>query len=96
MAAGTCEHLDLSPQKEAGSTLGMAGVSRNLKSSFQWHTTPNKITPPSPSQTLPPHGDQVFRHIGLWGLVAFKLPQVVVVPFYRGEMEAEPGLSETM
>ena len=33
----------------------------NLKACSQWHTSSNKATPPNPSQTALPTGDQAFK-----------------------------------
>jgi hypothetical protein len=33
----------------------------------QFHTSPNKVTCPDPSQTIPHTGDQVFKYMSLWG-----------------------------
>jgi hypothetical protein len=33
-----------------------------FKAYTQLHISPNKATPPSPFQTVPPTGDQAFKH----------------------------------
>ena len=45
----------------------------------QWQTSSNKAILPNPSQTVPPPGDQVFRHLSQWEAVPSTLPQCVCV-----------------
>ena len=43
----------------------------------QWQTSSNKAILPNPSQTVPPPGDHVFRHLSQWEAVPSTLPQCV-------------------
>lgn len=38
----------------------------SLEACLQWHISFGKVTPPKPSQTVPPAGDRVFKCMCLW------------------------------
>ena len=46
----------------------------DLKACFQWHASSNTATSPNLSQAVLPSGNQVFKHLSLWGPFSFKPP----------------------
>lgn len=46
------------------------------QSSPQWHTSPNKVTPPNPSQTIPPNEEQAFKYRSQRGPFSFRSLQL--------------------
>lgn len=52
------ELLILIGKRKQKEHMAVAQVSWNLKTWTQWHTSSNKITPPNPSQSVSPTGNQ--------------------------------------
>lgn len=57
---------------------------QNLKAYIQWHTSPNKATPPAPTQTVPPTGT---RHSNIWACGGHSHSNAIILRKTRSRQE---------